>query len=255
MYLAKAGLATTLNLANFIMVFGVLIVFEIMHWRTLGQEDSFTKVQKSMTIKEFEDAVAAGSKYVIVDECVLDVEPFIVFHPGSKFALVHNIGMDVSKFFHGGYSLEGNLGGRPAQGHKHSNYARKIVNQLIIAQIDKQVIVQSTMCKVKRTNKVNETTAVLELHSIDGKPIPNFRRFFAGTAMLGKHFTVKGITGNRTTRHYTICNVMEPNVYAELVKHLKVNTAGKGTGGDPANFSLNEEGEDRSESEQYQPVV
>lgn len=43
------------------------------------------------------------------------------------------MGQDVSKFFHGGYALEGNLGPRPSPGIKHSNYARLIVNDLIIA--------------------------------------------------------------------------------------------------------------------------
>jgi cytochrome b involved in lipid metabolism len=30
-------------------------------------------------------------------------------HPGGKFVIEHNIGRDVSKFFYGGYSLDGNL--------------------------------------------------------------------------------------------------------------------------------------------------
>jgi len=46
---------------------------------------------------------------------------------------MHNIGRDVSKFFYGGYSLEGNLGRAPARGHAHSTFARKIVSDLAIA--------------------------------------------------------------------------------------------------------------------------
>jgi cytochrome b involved in lipid metabolism len=65
---------------------------------------------------------------VILDEMVLDVSKFISHHPGGMFVLEHNIGQDISKFFFGGYSLDGNLGPKPAGGYKHSNYARKIVN-------------------------------------------------------------------------------------------------------------------------------
>ena len=31
--------------------------------------------------------------------------------------------------------------------------------------------------------------------------------------MLGKHFTIKGLTGTKPTRQYTICNIMQPAVY------------------------------------------
>lgn len=48
----------------------------------------------------------------------------------------HHIGRDISKFFHGGYSLEGNMTGPPAKGHLHSNYAKKIVNDLAIARFE-----------------------------------------------------------------------------------------------------------------------
>jgi len=63
-----------------------------MHRRTLDQEDSFNKVQKNMTIEEFESAIASGSKYVILDEFVLNLEGFIEYHPGGKFVIEHNIG-------------------------------------------------------------------------------------------------------------------------------------------------------------------
>ena len=68
--------------------------------------------------------VEEGRKLVILDELVLDVGSFISRHPGGRFALENNIGRDISKFFHGGYSLEGNLGPVPAACWKHSNLAR-----------------------------------------------------------------------------------------------------------------------------------
>ena len=73
---------------------------------------------------------------VLLDDLVLDVKSFIGSHPGGKFFLKHNIGKDISKFFYGGYSMEGNLGKKPASGHAHSNYARKIVNDLAIGKIN-----------------------------------------------------------------------------------------------------------------------
>ena len=70
-------------------------------------------------------------KLVILDDLVLDVTAFASSHPGGRFVLEKSNGKDISKYFHGGYSLE------PLQGtpnHTHSNYARIIVNSLIVAR-------------------------------------------------------------------------------------------------------------------------
>lgn len=51
--------------------------------------------------------------------------------------LKHNVGRNISKFFHGSYSLEGNLVPMGMDRRwTHSNYARKIANRLIIANIE-----------------------------------------------------------------------------------------------------------------------
>ena len=61
------------------------------------------------------------------------------------------------------------------------------------------------------------------MESIDGKEVPNFRSFYPGLSMLGKHFTIRTLTGTKPNRHYTICNVMEPSVYSELNNMLSVS--------------------------------
>jgi cytochrome b involved in lipid metabolism len=67
-----------------------------------------------MKREEFEQQVFTEKKsYVILDNLVIDIEKFQDKHPGGKFVINHNIGRDISKFFYGGYSLEGNLGRKP----------------------------------------------------------------------------------------------------------------------------------------------
>ena len=80
-----------------------------------------------MKREEFENLVKKGRKLVILDDMVLDVGQFIRHHPGGYFSLNHNIGRDVSKFFYGGYALEGNTE-KVQSGHRHGNYARMVVN-------------------------------------------------------------------------------------------------------------------------------
>ena len=60
---------------------------------------------------------------------VIDVSRWLDEHPGGRFAIEHNIGHDISKFFYGGYSLENDNKVAP---HTHSNDARKVVNQLVV---------------------------------------------------------------------------------------------------------------------------
>ena len=66
---------------------------------------------------------------------VLDLSDFMPNHPGGVFVLQQNIGRDISKFFYGGYQLDGN-GGKPGSAstaYAHSNMARKIANQYAVA--------------------------------------------------------------------------------------------------------------------------
>ena len=63
-----------------------------------------------------------------------------------------NIGRDISKFFYGGYSMEDNLGPKPGQGYRHSNYARLIVNSIAIATYE--VELECPITKVKLEQKL-----------------------------------------------------------------------------------------------------
>ena len=109
--------------------FGALIVFEILHQLFIRKTIALETPDRVMKLAEFEKLVwEENKKLVLIDDCVVDVEQFEARHPGGTFLIKHHIGRDISKYFHGGYSLEGNLAGPPARGHLHSNYARKIVN-------------------------------------------------------------------------------------------------------------------------------
>jgi len=87
-----------------------------------------------MTVDEFNKISASESsrRLVILDDLVLDVTDFAKQHPGGRFLLEKNFGRDISKFFHGGYSLEPT---KNSKTHTHSNTARLIVNSLILARL------------------------------------------------------------------------------------------------------------------------
>ena len=88
-----------------------------------------------MSREEFDSCIDNGQKLVLLDDLVLDVDKFIAEHPGGRFFITHNIGRDISKYYYGGYAVEGNNSGSPpAKGHTHSSYADRIVKELTIAR-------------------------------------------------------------------------------------------------------------------------
>lgn len=63
---------------------------------------------------------------------MLNVTDYMDNHPGGKFLLEHNIGRDISKFFYGGYALDGNGTKFGSIANTHSNAARWVVETLIM---------------------------------------------------------------------------------------------------------------------------
>ena len=102
-----------------------------------------------MSRDEFDSCIANGQRLVLLDDLILDVDKFIGEHPGGKFFITHNIGRDISKYYYGGYALEGNIGGKPAKGHTHSTYADRIVKELTIARYLDSRQVATTRCRVR----------------------------------------------------------------------------------------------------------
>lgn len=73
------------------------------------------------------------------------------------------------------------------------------------------------------THMWNSSTGTVFLKSADNAPVLNFKSFYPGFDMLGKHFKIRCNQNKNLNRHYTICNVMRPTYYKSLVKSLNEN--------------------------------
>jgi cytochrome b involved in lipid metabolism len=106
---------------------------------------------------------------VILDNLVLDVARFLDDHPGGKFSIEHNIGRDISKFFHGGYSLE-NI--NKVDPHTHSNDAKLIVQKLVVGKLDYPVYKRLTeiVC-LERDANMNGSVKTIKFAS----PLPHLK--------------------------------------------------------------------------------
>jgi len=110
------------------------MVFEIIYQFSLRKDVPLNGHNNLglISIQEYQKMLESGCKLVLLDDLVLDIRSFMKSHPGGKFVLKHNIGRDVSKFFHGGHTLE-NI--KQVAPHTHSNAAKKIANKLAIARL------------------------------------------------------------------------------------------------------------------------
>ena len=105
-----------------------------------------------------------------MDDLVLNIEEFGWRHPGGSFVIDHNVGRDVSKFFHGGYALSGNSTDPSVKVPRiqHTNYARWIASDLAIGRFVRssqsfKVTVDKQM--TKRVNKDTKTYFFKQLSS------------------------------------------------------------------------------------------
>ena len=202
------------------------------------QEDSF-EIDASkypvISAAEFEKRVENGTKLFILDNFVLDLTSYIHQHPGGAFLLDQTIGRDISKFFYGGYTLDGNTMVKPGSTnpalHVHSNVARKIVLKHIVAVIwSNEIDCANFKIDHTQTNDVNSFTKSFVLKVCDESKSHNLRDYFSDPATLGQHFTVVGLDSSgkmlqeksrSVRRHYTIANAMKQPVYTNLVNSLK----------------------------------
>ena len=134
-----------LNIGLGLAIWAILeTIFQI---KRQGQDEYKTAHLPVITSEEFENRVKNGQKLHLLDYMVLDLSGFYDQHPGGRFVLEYTIGRDISKFFYGGYCLEGN-GASPAKGYNHSNYAKMIVDSLIVGRYQSETEPQTVLCRV-----------------------------------------------------------------------------------------------------------
>jgi len=90
----------------------------------------------------------------------LDLSEFAENHPGGTWLINYTLGRDISKFFYGGYALDGNSA-NPKSGnesHCHSNIARKIVNKYVIATLARDMPRMTAAMDHQSTFDINSVT-------------------------------------------------------------------------------------------------
>ena len=196
------------------------------------REDEFpTEGYAVISEEEFNNRVRKGETLCILDNLVLNLQPYFHQHPGGAFLLTQTVGRDISKFFYGGYTLDGN-GGKPGSNkkvHAHTNVARKVAIQHVVAFIGcSSVNEDKYRINHEHTMQINKWTNSFVFKSTSPTPMgTSIQNFYSDLSMLGKHFTIvswqdgeapirEGKRQIILRRHYTICNVMRKQFYAAL---------------------------------------
>jgi hypothetical protein len=143
-------------------------------------------------------------------------------HPGGVFVMNHNIGRDISKFFHGGYTLINSRGTTP---YTHSNIARRICNGLAVAHLGETTSTfKASLVSVDMINKTSATVSMSLPESVKGVSL-----FYSDLSMIGKHYLLQSVGNHNIKRHYTISNCMHKEAYQEYVRLLSVYLKGEKT--------------------------
>ncbi len=138
----------------------------------------------------------------------------------------HTVGKDISKFFYGGYALDGNspIPGTSIPVWNHSNIARKIVNQLAVARYVRS---GTPVFSAKICDKVALNTHTTCFTLKCDKVIKGLSLYYPDLSTLGKNFLVSAPNfrkrGKIIHRHYTIANCMQKNFYQDICSDDKMN--------------------------------
>lgn len=115
------------------------------------------------------EMVEAGHHVAVIDDLVVDLAKYHFHHPGGAFVLKQNIGRDISKYFHGAFSME-NMGSARVFNWYHSTNARRIVNSLAIARYIKRAPVRIVNIFFERSTNSTGTCKTFRFRSIYQNP-------------------------------------------------------------------------------------
>ena len=110
---AASGRGWWLVSVNLSFIVGVMGFQEYRHRKFLSTDYDWVvrKHLPSYSEHDINEQIKQGRKLFVLNEFVLDVTDFVASHPGGRFVIETNVGRDISKFFYGGYCLEGNTQG------------------------------------------------------------------------------------------------------------------------------------------------
>lgn len=133
----QAGVLTgfnfCMNVVSTVWFAGLILIFEIWFQFDRRREIQFKSPPTKVSHHQFMEMVEAGHQVAVIDDLVVDLAKYHFHHPGGAFVLRANIGRDISKYFHGAFSME-NVGGSRVFNWYHSTNARRVVNALTIAR-------------------------------------------------------------------------------------------------------------------------
>ena len=95
-----------------------------------------------------------------------------------------------------------------------------IVNELAVATLQKDIQVSSTIVRLNDglSRNINQSTKTVFLQA--DSIVESFCGFYTDERLLGKHFRVSTLADPSLSRHYTICNVLQPQVYTHYLQAL-----------------------------------
>ena len=106
--------------------------------------------------------------------------------------------------------------GMPATTHSPS--ALGIAKALVVGVLEDQSLVTNVPMRLTKAATVNAGSSTFTFTHIEGKKVPNFKKWYFDLTMIGRHFLVNSESDPHTKRQYTICNTLRPDLLDALRK-------------------------------------
>jgi hypothetical protein len=178
-------------------------------YKLLDDLDKKVAINKKMTALELEEE-KLRTKWVLYENYICDVGPFISSHPGGRNLISDNLYSDVGRYLTGTQGYSKNIG---AYNHNQAtiqymmlklSYAQLIQNNILVSNLNYKSNMLNSDLKISSVKEIAKDT-------FEYKFIPDnyqFAKFLPGHTWIGRHFTIANANIVKT-RYYSLCLSLE----------------------------------------------
>ncbi|CDW87608.1 cytochrome b5-like heme steroid binding domain containing protein [Stylonychia lemnae] len=200
-------------------IFGMFLAgIEIYHQMRLRSKKIEMKMKSRLiSLYQFNQLVAHGRQFVILDDKVIDVETFFDNHPGGRSLLKLNIGRDITKFFYGAYEFK-NINNVDIK-NCHSSLGYQLATQMTVGRLENNYNQEYLVQLIYSSQLLGKHTKTFVFQGQELRS--GMQKYYSNIGMIGRHFTLCSSKQRTLKRQYYICNCLMPKIYEQYMQLIE----------------------------------
>ena len=177
------------------------------------------------TFTQLKDMIAKGRNVLVYENMVIDVEKWINQHPGVPLVIKPLLGLEISRYFYGGFIAPGQ-----SKPRVHSENACKVIQQYQIGIIDSgvNIFMMPPNTELQQlTWQLVRKAPITNVHNRFFFQCPNVKtkNILPGIGYAGKYFTLCHVKSNQK-RNFGLFFTATEKLLPEYLKLIKAVTNG-----------------------------